>query len=80
MITDTENFHFRRLSDKPVIVVGAPDQTFLSKRAVPLKLVTNATTEVTETGQLVGVTKKGQVRLKLIHKSEDVAKIPDTLR
>jgi hypothetical protein len=74
-----ENFHFRRLRDEPVVVIGVPDRTFLSRRALPLKVVTEAGTEITEAGKLLGVTEKDQVRLKFIHKPETVERILDLL-
>jgi hypothetical protein len=75
-----ENFHFRRLKDEPVIVIGVPDQTFLAKQAVPLKVVTDARTEITEAGSLLGVTEKDQVRLKFIRNPDLVERLLGFLR
>ncbi len=75
-----ENFHFKRAKDEPVIVVGVPTQTFLAKRAVPLKIVTEGRTEITEAGRLLGVTEKDQVRFKFIYDQAAVEKILDLMK
>ncbi len=69
------NFHFKRLKDEPVIVVGERNQTFLAKEALPLKVKVGVKAIITEAGELLGVTEKDQVRLKFLNDLETTEKI-----
>jgi hypothetical protein len=62
-----ENFHFRRRKDEPVITIGVPNKTRLWPTAIPLNFVIDGQRGVTETGRLLRVTEKDQVRFKYIY-------------
>ncbi len=72
-----ENFHFRRVSDEPVIVIGVPGKTRLFRKALPLKVVIDGRKTITEAGKLLGVTEQDQVRFKYIYDPNIVAKLLD---
>lgn len=75
----TENFHFRRRQDEPVIVIGRANMTRLYPKALPLNFKIDGRAGVTEAGKLLGVTEKDQVRFKYIYDSDTVSKLLDKL-